>query len=102
METTFKYKNKIITTPNLEKKLKRMKISIDDIEIIDTPKIEKEEKVTYLYPLDNYHYYKYPDKKIWLLRISKDCPETIQHDNQILTLDKEYTKEQMKRYEGTI
>ena len=37
METIFKYNNKIITTPNLEKKLKRMKISIDDIEIIETP-----------------------------------------------------------------
>lgn len=37
MEITFKYNDKIITTPNLEKKLKRMKISIDDIEIIDTP-----------------------------------------------------------------
>ena len=37
MDITFKYNNKIITTPNLEKKLKRMKISIDDIEIIDTP-----------------------------------------------------------------
>lgn len=37
METTFKYQGKIITTPNLEKKLKRMKISIDDIEIIETP-----------------------------------------------------------------
>ena len=36
MEITFKYKGKIITTPNLEKKLKRMKISIDDIEIIET------------------------------------------------------------------
>ena len=41
METTFKYNGKIITTPNLEKKLKRMKISIDDIEIIDNP-IKKE------------------------------------------------------------
>ena len=37
MDITFKYNNKIITTPNLEKKLKRMKISIDDIEIIETP-----------------------------------------------------------------
>ena len=37
MDITFKYKGKLITTPNLEKKLKRMKISIDDIEIIDTP-----------------------------------------------------------------
>ena len=34
MEITFKYNGKIISTPNLEKKLKRMKISIDDIEII--------------------------------------------------------------------
>ena len=42
METTFKYKGKIITTPNLEKKLKRMKISIDDIEIIDNPIKKKE------------------------------------------------------------
>ena len=41
METTFKYNGKIITTPNLEKKLKRMKISINDIEIIDNP-IKKE------------------------------------------------------------
>lgn len=42
MEVTFKYKETIITTPNLEKKLKRMKLSIDDIEIIDNP-IKKEE-----------------------------------------------------------
>ena len=41
METTFKYKGTIITTPNLEKKLKRMKLSINDIEIIDNP-IKKE------------------------------------------------------------
>ena len=41
MDIMFKYNGKIITTPNLEKKLKRMKISIDDIEIIDTP-IKKE------------------------------------------------------------
>ena len=42
MDITFKYKGKIITTPNLEKKLKRMKISINDIEIIDTPIKKKE------------------------------------------------------------
>lgn len=40
---TFKYKDKIISTPNLEKKLKRMKLSLNDIEIIDTP-INKKEK----------------------------------------------------------
>ena len=42
MDITFKYKGKKITTPNLEKKLKRMKISINDIEIIDTPIKKKE------------------------------------------------------------
>ena len=43
MEITFKYQGKIISTPNLEKKLKRMKISINDIEIINEPIIKKEE-----------------------------------------------------------
>lgn len=43
MEITFKYNGKIITTPNLEKKLKRMKISKEDIEIIDD--IPKEEVI---------------------------------------------------------
>lgn len=47
METTFIYNGKEITTPNLEKKLKRMKISINDIEIIEKkktkPVIEDEE-----------------------------------------------------------
>lgn len=41
MEITFKYQGKIISTPNLEKKLKRMKISIDDIEIIPNKKEKK-------------------------------------------------------------
>ena len=43
MEITFKYQGKIITTPNLEKKLKRMKLSLNDIEIIETPIIKKKE-----------------------------------------------------------
>lgn len=42
---TFKYKDKIISTPNLEKKLKRMKLSLNDIEIIDTPISKKEEPI---------------------------------------------------------
>lgn len=42
MEITFKYNNKIITTSNLEKKLKRMKISLKDIEIIEN-QVKKEE-----------------------------------------------------------
>lgn len=41
---TFKYEGKIITTPNLEKKLKRMKISIDDIEIIEEPPVQKKQE----------------------------------------------------------
>ena len=44
MDITFKYKEKIITTPNLEKKLKRMKISIDDIEIIQKETVVIEEE----------------------------------------------------------
>lgn len=41
---TFKYQGKIITTPNLEKKLKRMKISIDDIEILEEEIISKQKE----------------------------------------------------------
>ena len=41
MDTTFKYKEKIITTPDLNKKLKRMKISLEDIEIISNKKEKK-------------------------------------------------------------
>ena len=41
MITSFKYNNKIITTPNLEKKLKQMKINLEDIEIIELPKKEE-------------------------------------------------------------
>lgn len=45
MEITFKYNGTIISTPNLEKKLKRMKISINDIEIIPPiVKVEVEEE----------------------------------------------------------
>lgn len=49
-EITFKYNGKIISTPNLEKKLKRMKISMEDIEIINNLP-EKEETNT----LDDFH-----------------------------------------------
>lgn len=42
---TFKYKDTIISTPNLEKKLKRMKLSLNDIEIIDIPTNKKEETI---------------------------------------------------------
>lgn len=38
---TFEYNGKQITTPNLEKKLKRMKISLEDIKIISNKKEKK-------------------------------------------------------------
>ena len=53
MDITFKYNDKIITTPNLEKKLKRLKLSLEDIEIIDTPiKKPKEDNGIEDYMLD--------------------------------------------------
>ena len=76
METTFKYNGTIITTPNLEKKLKRMKISINDIEIIDNPikKIEDtgldefhKTHIPYLEPIENGYAVHY-------LKIEQDYP----------------------------
>jgi hypothetical protein len=40
--TTFEYNGKIISTPNLEKKLKRMKLSMEEIKIVSNPEIKKE------------------------------------------------------------
>lgn len=37
----FKYNNKIYETPNLEKKLKRMRLTLDDIEILNEPIVKK-------------------------------------------------------------
>ena len=45
METIFIYKGQKISTPNLEKKLKRMKITLDDIEII---KEEPKQEIKYI------------------------------------------------------
>ena len=39
----FRYKGTIIDTPNIDKKLKRMKLTIDQVEIL--PDIQKEQKV---------------------------------------------------------
>lgn len=65
MEVTFKYKNKIITTPNLEKKLKRMKISLEDIEIIETPKEKsKPQPIWEFEGIKEWRYYKHPDSDI--------------------------------------
>ena len=97
--TTFKYNGKIISTPNLEKKLKRMKITLDDIEIIDKP-IKKEEPIIYDFPLSDYHYYKYPDKEAWLLRITRNPEDEIEFNNQTLKLDEEYNKRFLKNESG--
>lgn len=51
MEITFKYNGKIISTPNLEKKLKRMKISINDIEILEKIEDVKKEPIITEEPL---------------------------------------------------
>ena len=37
IETYFKYQDKIYKTSNLDKKLKRMKLTLADIELIDKP-----------------------------------------------------------------
>ena len=37
VEKYFKYQDKIYKTSNLDKKLKRMKLSLEDIELIDKP-----------------------------------------------------------------
>ena len=83
MEVTFKYKEKIISTPNLAKKLKRMKITEDDIEIIDKP-IKKEESNSLEIPLSKYHRYKYPNKDLWHIYITDDPPPTIEFNNELL------------------
>ena len=65
MDITFKYKDKIITTPNLEKKLKRMKISLEDIEIVDTPKEKsKSQSVWEFEGIKEWRYYKHPNSNI--------------------------------------
>ena len=37
IETYFKYQDKIYKTSNLDKKLKKMKLSLEDIKLIDKP-----------------------------------------------------------------
>ena len=87
---TFKYKDKVITTPNLEKKLKRMHLTLDNIEIIDTPEKKKEDNELDI-PLEKYHYYKYPDENRWLLHITDNPEETIIFNNKVLKRDERFT-----------
>ena len=90
METTFIYNGKTITTPNLQKKLKRMKITEADIEIISNPIPKKEEKQGLDFPLEDYHYYKYLDQQLWLLKITDTPTDTIVWNNQVLERDVAY------------
>ena len=96
METTFIYNGKTITTPNLQKKLKRMKITEADIEIIENPIPKKEEKQSLDFPLEDYPYYKYPDKQLWLLKITENPSDTIIWNNQILERDIAYEENNLR------
>lgn len=58
----FKYRNQIIETPNLEKKLKRMGLSLEDIEII--PEKQKIEEQTEILNSPKLYYFKHPDEDI--------------------------------------
>lgn len=89
MDTTFIYKGKKITTPNLEKKLKRMKITLDEIEIITVDNTKKEQTNELEIPLEKYHLYKYPNKEEWHCYITDNPPDSIEFNNQILMKDEQ-------------
>lgn len=96
METTFIYNGKTITTPNLQKKLKRMKITEADIEIIPNPTPKKEEKQSLDFPLKDYHCYKYPDQQLWLIKITDNPTDTIVWNNQVLERDVAYEENNLR------
>lgn len=81
MEIKFKYNGKIISTPNLEKKLKRMKISIDDIEIIkddvkkEVVKEENNNNIKLYYFINKTNGYKH-------CSIYDECPENFERCNR--------------------
>ena len=78
MEITFEYKGKIITTPNLEKKLKRMKLSLEDIKIIPTPlKKESKSEGWEFEGIKEWRYFQQPDGIIqcWLQNIGEDITD---------------------------
>lgn len=90
MDITFIYKNKQITTPNLEKKLKRMGITKEDITIIETPPKKKEGAMIPMYPIENFYF----------IKKSSDCWECHISETPPTVYDVEYTdKERKKMYE---
>lgn len=77
METQFKYKGKLFSTPNLEKKLKRMKLSIDDIEIVELEK-KKDVPDEGMFNDDKQKVIvKAPDESSYIFFIPKDKPPII-------------------------
>lgn len=65
----FIYNNKIYNPSNLEKKLKKLGITIDDINILEEPKLEEEKFEVKLYYFKNDNGYKrcsiYPEENGW-------------------------------------
>ena len=57
----FKYNNKIYETPNLEKKLKRMKLTLEDIEILNED-IKQEESKEYGIEGKEVRYFVHPNR----------------------------------------
>ena len=61
----FKYDNKIYETPNLEKKLKRMKLSLEDIEIIQEEIKSNTTNSRWEFEgIKEWRYFKHPNKDI--------------------------------------
>ena len=56
----FKYNNKIYETPNLEKKLKRMKLTLDDVQIVQDDFKEVENNNWEFEGMKEWIYFKHP------------------------------------------
>ena len=87
MDITFIYKNKQITTPNLEKKLKRMGITKEDITIIDASNKPKEGTMIPMYPIENFYF----------IKKSSDCWECYISETPPTVYDVEYTNQERKK-----
>lgn len=87
MDITFIYKNKQITTPNLEKKLKRMGITKEDITIIDAPNKPKEGAMIPMYSIENFYF----------IKKSSDCWECHISETPPTVYDVEYTNQERKK-----
>lgn len=64
-EITFKYKGKIYNPKNFEKKLKQLRITKEDIEIIETSKPKEKQNSTWEFEgIKEWRYYKHPNSDI--------------------------------------